>query len=54
VSILFLKINNEGFWDIITQNIEMAMFIETVSETRIQEDIEILRSKPSTPQIRAS
>jgi CRP-like cAMP-binding protein len=53
-NVLVLKINNEGFWDIITQNIEMAMFIETVSETRIQEDIEILRGKPSTSQSRAS
>lgn len=49
-SVLVLKINNEGFWDIITQNIEMAMFIETVSETRIQEDIEFLRSQPSDAQ----
>ncbi len=55
-NVLVLKINNEGFWDIITQNIEMAMFIETVSEARIQEDIEFLRSKPADiqSQFRAS
>jgi CRP-like cAMP-binding protein len=39
---LLLRISNDAFWEIITQNIEMAMFIESVSEMRIMEDIELL------------
>ena len=39
---LLLRITNDAFWDIVTQNIEMAMFIESVSEMRIVEDIELL------------
>lgn len=39
---LLLRISNDAFWEIVTQNIEMAMFIESVSEMRIVEDIELL------------
>jgi CRP-like cAMP-binding protein len=40
-----LKISRDAFWEILSQNINMAMFIESVGEMRIREDIEILKGK---------
>jgi len=34
-----LQIAASSFWEILSQNIELAMFIESVGESRIQEDI---------------
>jgi CRP-like cAMP-binding protein len=39
-----LKIGREAFWDILSLDINMAMFIESVGEMRIREDIEIIKS----------
>lgn len=39
-----LKIGRDAFWEILAQDINMAMFIESVGEMRIREDIEILKS----------
>lgn len=39
-----LKISRTAFWEILSQDINMAMFIESVGEMRIREDIEILNS----------
>lgn len=39
-----LKIGRDAFWEILSRDINMAMFIETVGELRIREDIEILKS----------
>jgi CRP-like cAMP-binding protein len=40
-----LKISRDAFWEILSQNINMAMFIESIGEMRIREDIEILKGK---------
>lgn len=40
-----LKIGRESFWEILSQDLQMAVFIENVGEHRIREDIEILRGK---------
>jgi CRP-like cAMP-binding protein len=39
-----LKINRDAFWEILSHDITMAMFIESVGEMRIREDIEILKA----------
>lgn len=46
---LLLKISREAFWEILSQNIELAMFIESVSEARIQEDIEAIQQGTLPP-----
>lgn len=38
-----LKISRDVFWEILSMDITMAMFIESVGEMRIREDIEILK-----------
>ena len=40
-SVLF-KISAEAFWEVLVQHIEMAVFIETVGEQRLQEDIQFM------------
>ena len=40
-----LKIGRESFWEILSQDLQMAVFIENVGEHRIREDIEILKGK---------
>ncbi len=42
-----LKIGREAFWEILSRDINMAMFIESVGEMRIREDIEVLKIKPN-------
>ena len=39
-----LKISRDAFWEILSHDINMAMFIESVGEMRISEDIEIIKS----------
>jgi len=41
---VLLKINTETFWEILAQNIDMAIFIESIGRMRVQEDIDILKS----------
>lgn len=41
---MLLKVSPDAFWEILCANIEMAMFIETVGEMRIKEDIEVLNA----------
>jgi CRP-like cAMP-binding protein len=40
-SILF-KISMEAFWEVLVQHIEMALFIESVSEQRLIEDMQLM------------
>lgn len=42
-SVQVLKITRDSFWEILAHDINIAMFIETVGEMRVREDIEILR-----------
>lgn len=39
-----LRVSRDAFWEIISHDINIAMFIETVGEMRIREDIEIIRA----------
>jgi CRP/FNR family transcriptional regulator, cyclic AMP receptor protein len=39
-----LRITREAFWEILSKDINMAMFIESVGEMRVQEDVELLRT----------
>ena len=40
-----LKVERESFWEILSQDLQMAVFIENVGEHRIREDIEIIKGK---------
>ena len=39
-----LRITREAFWEILAKDLNMAMFIESVGEMRVQEDVELLRT----------
>jgi CRP-like cAMP-binding protein len=39
-----LKISRDSFWEILSLDINMAMFIESVGEMRVREDIEIIKA----------
>lgn len=39
-----LKISKEAFWDILSRDLTMAMFIEAIGESRIREDIDTFMS----------
>ncbi|RME17895.1 MAG: cyclic nucleotide-binding domain-containing protein, partial [Bdellovibrio sp.] len=41
---ILLKISSDTFWQILSQNISVAMFIEYVGKLRVQDDIERIRS----------
>jgi CRP-like cAMP-binding protein len=38
---IFFKISADSFWEILVQHIDLGVFIETVSETRLQEDLSL-------------
>ena len=40
-----LKVGRENFWEILSTDLQMAVFIENVGEHRIREDIEIIKGK---------
>ena len=39
-----LKVTRDAFWEILAHDITIAMFIESIGEMRVREDIEILRN----------
>ena len=39
-----LRVSRDAFWEILSHDINIAMFIESVGEMRIREDIEIIRA----------
>ncbi len=39
-----LKVTRDAFWEILAHDITIAMFIESVGEMRVREDIEIIRT----------
>lgn len=38
---VFFKISADAFWDVLVQNLDLAVFIETISENRLREDLEM-------------
>lgn len=44
---LLLTIDRNNFWDIISQNLELAVLIEFIGKMRIKESIEFITRKPS-------
>ncbi len=45
-SVLF-SISADSFWQILVQNMDLGIFIETISENRLKEDIELTATKPT-------
>jgi CRP-like cAMP-binding protein len=41
-----LKVNREAFWEILSQDLNVAMVIESIGEMRVKEDIEMLKKSP--------
>ena len=39
---VFLKVQADDFWKILSENLELAMFIESIGEMRLREDIELI------------
>ncbi len=42
-----LRIGKEAFWEILAKDLNMAMFIESVGEMRVREDVELLKNQAS-------
>lgn len=42
-----LRIGKEAFWEILAKDLNMAMFIESVGEMRVREDVELLKNHAS-------
>jgi CRP-like cAMP-binding protein len=38
---VFFRISAEAFWEVLVQHMDLGVFIETVSETRLREDLQI-------------
>lgn len=36
---VFFKISSDAFWEVLVQHIDLGVFLETVSETRLKEDL---------------
>lgn len=39
-SSIFFKISSDSFWEVLVQHIDLGVFLETVSESRLREDLE--------------
>jgi ATP-binding cassette subfamily B protein len=37
---VFFKISADAFWEILVQHMDLGVFLETVSESRLREDLE--------------
>lgn len=48
-SVVVLEIATTSLWEVLSQDIELAMFIETVGESRLREDLERHQSKILKP-----
>jgi len=38
---VFFRISSDAFWEVLVQNLDLGVFIETVSENRLREDLKI-------------
>ncbi|CAM5999394.1 unnamed protein product [Sphagnum balticum] len=45
---VFFKVSADAFWEILVQHIDVGVFIETVSETRLREDLKIIPNFKAT------
>lgn len=39
---VFFKISSDSFWEVLVQHIDLGVFLESVSESRLREDLEIV------------
>ena len=44
--VLLLAIGRESFWEIISQNLELAVLIESIGKVRIKESIQYMVKEP--------
>lgn len=45
---VFFKVSAEAFWEVLVQHMDLGVFIETVSETRLREDLQL--ASPADPR----
>jgi CRP-like cAMP-binding protein len=41
---VFFKLSADSFWEVLVQHLDLGVFIETISESRLREDLEIVQS----------
>ncbi len=41
---VLLSLHSDAFWEILVQNLDMALFVENTSEIRIKQDLAVLGS----------
>lgn len=39
---IFFKVSSDSFWEVLVQYMDLGVFIETISESRLKEDLEVL------------
>ncbi len=44
---VFFKISSDAFWEVLVQHMDLGVFLETVSESRLREDLEMAALKPT-------
>jgi CRP-like cAMP-binding protein len=45
---VFFKIPADAFWEVLVQHIDLGVIIETISESRLREDLDAMTSKNSS------
>jgi CRP-like cAMP-binding protein len=44
---VFFKISSDAFWEVLVQHMDLGVFLETVSESRLREDLEMAALRPT-------
>ena len=44
---VFFKISSDAFWEVLVRHMDLGVFLETVSESRLREDLEMAALKPT-------
>jgi hypothetical protein len=39
---VLFKISSDSFWEVLVQHIDLGVFLETVSESRLREDLQLV------------
>ena len=50
--VTLLKLTSEKFWTVVSRHLSLALFLETVSELRLREDLEAIQSSVSSKEAR--
>ncbi len=45
---VFFRISADAFWEVLVQHMDLGVFLETISETRLKEDLELATVKAAS------